>query len=48
MSEYQDLKSKYAKHTELCTRIIQIYNQRNLESVSMASQDQVMTVIYSN
>lgn len=43
MGQYQDLKSKFAKHTLLCTKLMEIFNKRSLSLVSTFEQDLVMT-----
>jgi hypothetical protein len=44
MAEYQDMKAKFAKHTALCSRLMEIYSLRGLEEVALVCQDIVMTL----
>jgi hypothetical protein len=43
MAEYQDMKAKFAKHTALCSRLMEMYNLRGLEEVALVCQELVMT-----
>ncbi|KAI8916345.1 Sec1-like protein [Gorgonomyces haynaldii] len=43
MGQYTDIKAKIARHTNLCQRLMSIYNARSLDRLSALEQNLVMT-----